>query len=68
MEERRDADDETPDFNQADRTLDALGYYGTWKLLDGLTDAASFLAGTGITPLGTRPSSGSWGSGATACQ
>ena len=26
MEERRDADDETPDFNQADRTLDALGY------------------------------------------
>jgi len=44
IEERREADDGMPDFNNTDtnRTLDALDFYGTWKLLDGLTDAAFY--------------------------
>jgi hypothetical protein len=41
IEERRDGD-EMPNFSNADRTLDALDFYGTWKLLDGLTDAAFY--------------------------
>jgi acetyl esterase/lipase len=44
IEERREADNEMPDFNHTnpDRTLDALDFYGTWKLFDGLTDAAFY--------------------------
>ncbi|MGA2706783.1 MAG: alpha/beta hydrolase fold domain-containing protein [Steroidobacteraceae bacterium] len=42
IEERRSGDDEMPDLNHANRTLDALDFFGTWKLLDGLTDAAFF--------------------------
>jgi len=40
--EHQAANNEMPDFSSADRTLDALDYYGTWKLLDGLTDAAFY--------------------------
>jgi pimeloyl-ACP methyl ester carboxylesterase len=42
MEERRARDGGMPDFNNPDRTLDALDFYGTWKLFDGLTDAAFY--------------------------
>jgi len=42
IEERRSGDDEMPDLSRANRTLDALDFFGTWKLLDGLTDAAFF--------------------------
>jgi len=42
LEERRAEDDEMPDFSQTGRSLDALDYFGLWKLFDGLTDAAFF--------------------------
>jgi acetyl esterase/lipase len=42
IEERREGDGEMPDFSNPDRTLDALDFYGTWKLFDGLTDAAFY--------------------------
>jgi acetyl esterase/lipase len=42
IEERRESEGEMPDFNTASRSLDALDFYGTWKLLDGLTDAAFY--------------------------
>jgi pimeloyl-ACP methyl ester carboxylesterase len=44
IEERRasSSNDEMSDLNNAARTLDALDFYGTWKLLDGLTDAAFY--------------------------
>ena len=41
-EERRDGGDEMPNFSNMDRTLDALDFYGTWKLFDGLIDAAFY--------------------------
>jgi pimeloyl-ACP methyl ester carboxylesterase len=40
--ERRGGDDDMPNFNNSDRTLDTLDFYGTWKLFDGLTDAAFY--------------------------
>ena len=42
MKERRAEDEEMPDFSNPERTLDALDFYGTWKLFDGLTDAAFY--------------------------
>jgi pimeloyl-ACP methyl ester carboxylesterase len=43
LEEREARDGKTPDLNSnAGRTVDALDFYGTWKLLDGLTDAAFY--------------------------
>jgi pimeloyl-ACP methyl ester carboxylesterase len=42
MEERQESNDEMPDLNNTNRTLDALDFYGTWKLFDGLTDAAFY--------------------------
>jgi pimeloyl-ACP methyl ester carboxylesterase len=41
-EQRGDDDDGLPDLGGAGRTLDALDFYGTWKLFDGLTDAAFY--------------------------
>jgi acetyl esterase/lipase len=43
MEARREADGDLPEFGRDDnRTLNALDFYGTWKLFDGLTDAAFY--------------------------
>jgi pimeloyl-ACP methyl ester carboxylesterase len=44
IEERQAANNEMPDFGNTDanKTLDALDFYGTWKLFDGLTDAAFY--------------------------
>jgi pimeloyl-ACP methyl ester carboxylesterase len=42
MREARGGGDEMPDFNNAGKTVDALDYYGIWKLFDGLTDAAFY--------------------------
>jgi acetyl esterase/lipase len=56
MEERREAGDQMPDFNNLDtnRTADALDFYGTWKLFDGLTDTA-FYGTNRIYALGNTP-------------
>ncbi|HEX4081095.1 MAG TPA: alpha/beta hydrolase fold domain-containing protein [Rhizomicrobium sp.] len=41
-EERNTDAGGTPGATDTNRTLDALDYYGTWKLFDGLTDAAFY--------------------------
>ncbi|HEX3988729.1 MAG TPA: alpha/beta hydrolase fold domain-containing protein, partial [Verrucomicrobiae bacterium] len=40
LEERRGEGEESENLGQSKRSLDALDFYGTWKLLDALTDAA----------------------------
>ena len=42
MEVHQPGDEEMPDFSNPDRTIDALDYFVTWKLFDGLTDAAFY--------------------------
>ena len=43
QERRQEAGDDTPDFTvAATRGIDALDFYGTWKLFDGLCDAAFY--------------------------
>jgi len=42
LEERLASSEERPDFSNTNRTLDAFDFYGTWKLFDGLTDAAFY--------------------------
>ncbi|HTD29602.1 MAG TPA: alpha/beta hydrolase [Xanthomonadaceae bacterium] len=40
--ERPPANHDMPDFTDTAESVNALDYYGTWKLFDGLTDAAFF--------------------------
>jgi acetyl esterase/lipase len=43
IEERQTSRENTPDStSNTNKTLDALDFYGTWKLFDGLTDAAFY--------------------------
>jgi len=65
IEERRDSDDGVPQLAHANRTLDALDYYGLWKLFDGLTDAA-FYGRDRVYALGNTPAQrfmGIWSDG-----
>jgi pimeloyl-ACP methyl ester carboxylesterase len=42
LAQRRNEDEDSPDFSRSKRSLDALDFYGTWKLFDALTDAAFY--------------------------
>jgi hypothetical protein len=43
FEARCEGDEQAPDRSgDANRTLSALGYYGIWKVFDGLIDAAVY--------------------------
>jgi len=42
IKERRAAEEDMPDFADIEHSVDGLDFYGTWKLFDGLTDAAFY--------------------------
>jgi len=72
IEERRGGDDEMPDLSHANRTIDALDFFGPWKLLDGLTDAGidrygSFMILTPAIPRKAACAGGSRFVTATSC-
>jgi pimeloyl-ACP methyl ester carboxylesterase len=53
-EARREDGAAIPDLSQSSRTLDALDFYGLWKLFDGLTDAAFYGRNRSYALGGTR--------------